>query len=54
LGTEWEVHTIRFADALPAEDPSAIFDPRAIAAIQFVVPNNASFNFWLDDLAFVK
>jgi hypothetical protein len=54
LGTEWEVHTIRFADLLPAEDPTAVFDPRAIAAIQFVVPNNASFDFWLDDLAFVK
>jgi hypothetical protein len=54
LGTNWEVHTIRFADALPAEDPSAIFDSRAIAAIQFVAPNNASFNFWLDELAFVK
>jgi hypothetical protein len=54
LGTEWEVHTIRFADLLPAEDPNAVFDPRSVAAIQFVVPNNASFNFWLDDLAFLK
>lgn len=54
LGTEWEPHTIAFADVLPAEDPNAVFDPRAIAAIQFVVPNDASFNFWLDDLSFVK
>jgi hypothetical protein len=54
LGTEWEVHTIRFANALPAEDPNAVFDPRAIAAIQFVVSSSASFDFWLDDFAFVN
>jgi hypothetical protein len=54
LATDWQVHTIRFSDTLPAEDPNAIFDPRAIAAIQFVVPNNATFDFRLDDLAFVK
>jgi hypothetical protein len=55
FGTEWGVHTIPFADALPAEDgPITTFDPRAIAAIQFVVPRGASFDFWLDDLAFVK
>jgi hypothetical protein len=48
------VHTIRFANALPAEDPNAVFDPRAIAAIQFVVSSSASFDFWLDDFAFVN
>jgi hypothetical protein len=55
FGTEWGVHTIPFADVLPAEDgPLTSFDPRAIAAIQFVVPRGASFDFWLDDLEFVK
>ena len=55
FGTQWGVHTIPFADALPAEDgPLMSFDPRAIAAIQFVVPRGASFDFWLDDLEFVK
>jgi hypothetical protein len=55
FGTEWGVHTIPFADVLPAEEgPLTSFDPRAIAAIQFVVPRGASFDFWLDDLEFVK
>jgi hypothetical protein len=55
FATEWGVHTIPFADVLPAEDgPLTSFDPRAIAAILFVVPRGASFDFWLDDLEFVK
>jgi hypothetical protein len=55
LGTTWGRHTIPFSAALPVEDgPLTSFDPRAIAAIQFVVLSEASFDFWLDDLAFVK
>ena len=55
FGTEWEVHTIRFADALPSETgPLTSFDPRAVAGIQFLGPKEASFDFWLDDLAFVR
>jgi hypothetical protein len=54
FGTDWGRHTIRFTDALPVEDANAVLDPRAIAAIQFNVPAGTSFDFWLDDLAFVR
>jgi len=50
----WERHTIKFTDALPVEDPNARLDTRAIAAIQFNVTSGTSFDFWLDDLAFVR
>jgi hypothetical protein len=54
FGTTWDRHTILFADALPVEDPEATFDPRAISSIQFNVARATSFDFWLDDLAFVR
>jgi hypothetical protein len=55
LGTSWQPHTILFTDVLPTTSgPLTSFDPRAISAIQFVVPSDVSFDFWLDDLAFVK
>jgi hypothetical protein len=54
FGPNWEQHTIRFVDPLPVEDPNAVLDPRAITAIQFNVPPRVSFDFWLDDLAFVR
>lgn len=54
FGTNWERHTIRFIDVLPVEDPNATFDPRAISSMQFNVARATSFDFWLDDLAFVR
>lgn len=54
FGPQWERHTFRFADALPVQDPNAVFDPRFISAIQFNVAGPSSFDFWLDDLAFVR
>jgi hypothetical protein len=55
LGTDWERHTIPFSAALPVENgPLDDFDPSQIAGIQFFVPNDASFDYWLDDLAFVQ
>jgi hypothetical protein len=54
LDDEWQRHTVRFTDGLPVEDPNARLDPRAIAAIQFNVTSGTSFDFWLDDLAFVR
>jgi len=55
FGTDWQVHTIPFSVVLPTQaGPYATFDPRAIAAIRFYVPNGASFDFWLDDLEFIK
>ncbi|HEX6766491.1 MAG TPA: hypothetical protein VF103_13455 [Polyangiaceae bacterium] len=55
FGTQWERKTIRFSDVLPSETgPITTFDPRAVAALQFIGPKQASFDFWLDDLAFVR
>jgi hypothetical protein len=55
FGTDWGVHTIAFRDAIPVQSgPEASVDPRRLAAIQFITPKDVSFDFWLDDLAFVK
>jgi len=54
FGPDWERHTIPFADTLPLEDPNATLDPSAITAILFNVPARVSFDFWIDDLAFVR
>jgi len=55
LGTEWGIHTIPFTAAIPVQSgPDTRFDPTRLAAIQFVAPERESFDFWLDDLAFVK
>jgi hypothetical protein len=53
--TDWEPHTIPFTAAIPVEPgPDTSFNPRALAAIRFMIPPDVSFDFWLDDLAFVK
>jgi len=55
FGTTWEAHTIPFTAAIPVEPgPDSSFNPRALAAIRFIIPPDVSFDFWLDDLAFVK
>jgi hypothetical protein len=54
LGEAWTRHTVLFTDGLPVEDPAAVLDPRLLAAIQFNVPAGLSFDFWLDELEFVR
>jgi hypothetical protein len=57
LGTEWKRYTVAFSDLQleggtnPVPGP---FDPTRLVSVQFRVAPNATFDFWVDDVAFVR
>jgi len=57
VGTEWKRYTVLFKDislepgTIPAPGP---FDPTRLVSIQFRVVPGATFDFWIDDVAFVR
>jgi hypothetical protein len=57
LGTEWKRYTVLFKDlglepgTVPTPGP---FDPTRLVSIQFRVNPSTTFDFWVDDVAFVR
>jgi hypothetical protein len=57
MSTEWKRHTILWTD-LQLEGgttpvPSA-FAPEQLVSVQFRVATNATYDYWVDDIAFVE
>ena len=54
FGAEWQRMTILFDDMVrPGGADIGPLDPSRIRSMQFDIPENAEFDFWIDDLTFV-
>lgn len=53
IGTSWAKHTVAFSSLRRGNAGApATFSKAAVVGIQFRAPTNATYNFWLDNLAF--
>jgi hypothetical protein len=55
LGSEWQLHRVAFSELTRenGDGPDAPFDPSWFHEIDFRVPPGVTFEFYLDDLAFL-
>jgi hypothetical protein len=57
--TEWQRYTVSFADDFPEPEPGGVpkpgpLDPSRLVSVQFRVGAGATYQFYIDDLAFVR